>query len=119
MLYLLYVHFPHRSLSHLSNCLHPRYAGEKEALQYFDTFVTGFAKHGRLTEAEIAVIPDLINLRVLSNVVYFVGRSIAKEDGIESLTTRAATYNTRVKWIRDNSQTIINCIRSKMTPVSV
>jgi hypothetical protein len=56
----------------------------------------------------------LINLRVLSNVVYFVGRAIAKEDGLDALTTRAATYNTRVKWIRDNSATIVDCIKRKM-----
>ena len=36
----------------LAVCL-SKYAGEKEALQYFDTFVTGFAKHGRLTEARL------------------------------------------------------------------
>jgi homoserine kinase type II len=97
----------------LAVCL-SKYAGEKEALQYFDQFVTGFAKHGKLTEAEIKKIPDLINLRVLSNVVYFVGRAIAKEDGIESLTKRAGTYNTRVKWINDNAQAIIDCVASKM-----
>lgn len=64
----------------LAVCL-SKYAGEKEALSYFDTFVTGFGQTGRLSEAEIEVIPDLINLRVLSNVVYFVGRALAKEDG--------------------------------------
>jgi hypothetical protein len=143
-----FAHTPHcRSLAFLP-C---QYAGEKEALQYFDTFTTGFAKHGILTEvrlpyttgdrhrlqapalthppalhpptsplpacllqAEIEVIPELINLRVLSNVVYFVGRAIAKEDGLDALTTRAATYNTRVKWIRDNSATIVDCIKRKM-----
>jgi Ser/Thr protein kinase RdoA (MazF antagonist) len=91
----------------LAVCL-SKYAGEKQE------FIAGFAEHGQLTEQEISVIPDLINLRVLSNVVYFVGRALGKEDGIESLTTRAATYATRVEWINSKSQDIINLISAKM-----
>ena len=33
---------------------------------------------------------------------------------ILSFIFRAATYNTRVKWIQDNSQVIRDCISSKM-----
>lgn len=36
---------------------------------YFDQFIAGFVEHGRLTPQEIACVPDLINLRILSNVV--------------------------------------------------
>jgi Ser/Thr protein kinase RdoA (MazF antagonist) len=97
----------------LAVCL-SKYAGEKEAFKYFEEFVDGFAQHGVLTEQEIKVIPDLINLRVLSNVVYFVGRALAKEDGIESLTTRAATYATRVEWINSKSDDIVALISKKM-----
>lgn len=91
-----------------------KYAGEKDALAYFDSFVTGFAEKGILTAEEIEVVPDLINLRVLSNVVYFVGRALSKEDGIESLTSRAATYAGRVQWIRDNSKAIRDLLTSRM-----
>jgi homoserine kinase type II len=91
-----------------------KYAGEKEAMEYFDLFVSGFAKYGILTEDEIQSIPDLINLRILSNVVYFVGRKLGNEDTIEALTSRAATYAGRVKWIKDNSEAIITMISSKM-----
>ena len=91
-----------------------KYAGEKDAMAYFDSFVTGFAEKGLLTAEEIAVVPDLINLRVLSNVVYFVGRALGKEDGIEALTSRAATYAARVKWIKDNSKAIRDLLTSKM-----
>ena len=94
-----------------------KYAGEKDAMAYFDMFVTGFAEKGELTAEEIQVVPDLINLRVLSNVVYFVGRALGKEDGIESLTSRAATYAGRVKWIKDNSQAITDLLTSKMKKV--
>jgi Ser/Thr protein kinase RdoA (MazF antagonist) len=59
-----------------------QYAGEKEAWDYFDQFITGFTDYGRLTDREIEAVPDLINLRILSNVIYFVGRAIAKEDDI-------------------------------------
>jgi len=42
--------------------------GEKEAWKYFEEFIDGFVEHGRLTPVEINAIPDLINLRILSNV---------------------------------------------------
>lgn len=38
-----------------------------------------------------------VNLRILSNVVYFVGRALAGEDSLDSLITRADTYATRVR----------------------
>ena len=91
-----------------------KYAGEKDAMTYFDSFITGFAEKGILSEEEIKVVPDLINLRVLSNVVYFVGRALGKEDSIDALTSRAATYAGRVQWIKDNSQAIIDLITLKM-----
>jgi homoserine kinase type II len=94
-----------------------KYAGEKDAMRYFDSFITGFAEKGILTAQEIEVVPDLINLRVLSNVVYFVGRALSKEDTIDALTTRAATYASRVKWIADNSQAIRDLLTSKMKKV--
>lgn len=97
----------------LAVCL-SKYAGEKDPMPYFKSFVDGFSKHGRLTPAEVAAIPDLINLRILSNVVYFVGRAIANEDSIDSLTTRAKTYADRVMWIKKNSQAIQDMVGAKM-----
>ena len=97
----------------LAICL-SKYAAEKEALSYFEEFVDGFVEHGKLTRKEVEAIPDLINLRVLSNVVYFVGRAIAEEDNISSLLTRAETYSKRVTWIKDNKDNIINLIDKKI-----
>jgi homoserine kinase type II len=91
-----------------------KYAGEKLALVYFDEFISGFAAHGKLTESEMEAIPDLLILRVINNVVYFVGRALAKEDGIESLTTRCQSYATRIQWIISNKQNIIDMLKSKM-----
>lgn len=97
----------------LAICL-SKYAGEKIAMLYFEDFVSGFVEHGRLTKREIEAIPSLIILRVLSNVVYFVGRSLAKEDSIESLTSRADSYANRIRWILSNKQAIIDMITAKM-----
>lgn len=37
-------------------------------------------------------MPDLINLRIFSNVLFFIGRSLAGEDTIEAFTKRARMY---------------------------
>jgi homoserine kinase type II len=72
---------------------------------------SGYAQNGRLTEAEIAAIPDCINLRIFSNVIYFTGRAVAGEDGLESLTSRAGSYAKRVKWVNANRAAIVDTIR--------
>lgn len=43
-------------------------------------------------------------------VIYFVGRAISGEDTIDSLTTRADMYATRMEWVSANRQRIIDCI---------
>jgi hypothetical protein len=43
-----------------------------------------------LRQAE--AMPDLINLRIFSNVLFFIGRSLAGEDTIEAFTKRAQMY---------------------------
>jgi homoserine kinase type II len=94
----------------LAICL-SKYAGEEpDATPYFDDFISGYAKHGILTKAEAEAIPDLINLRILSNVVYFVGRAISGEDNISSITTRIQNYERRVTWVKENSKAIIGRI---------
>lgn len=94
----------------LAICL-SKYAGEKNAWEYFDQFIEGFMQQGELNDLEISVIPDLINLRILSNVIYFVGRSLAKEDQISTLTTRAKNYLARIEWIKVNRDMISDKIR--------
>jgi homoserine kinase type II len=75
-------------------------------MPYLRDFIQGYAEHGVLTPAEIQAVPALINLRVLSNVVYFVGRAAAGEDDINSLTSRAEAYAARVRWVNANGQLI-------------
>lgn len=91
-----------------------KYAGEKEGLQYFSEMVSGFAEYVKLTENEINAIVDLVNVRILSNVIYFVGRAIAGEDDISSLTTRAQMYADRVAWLINHRDVITEDIRKSM-----
>jgi homoserine kinase type II len=95
----------------LAICL-SKYAGEKDAVAYFNQFIEGYMEHAQLSPLEIAVVPDLINLRILSNVVYFVGRAIAREDSITSLTIRAQNYLNRIKWIKANREVITSKIEA-------
>jgi homoserine kinase type II len=98
----------------LAICL-SKYAGEEpEAMPYFDDFIQGFSKHGKLTKAEAKAIPDLINLRILSNIVYFVGRHIAGEDNISSITSRIQNYERRVNWVKSNGDAISGRIIEEM-----
>ena len=60
----------------LAICL-SKYCSEDDPYPYFEKFVDGFAVTGELTSMEIESICTLIRLRILSNVVYFVGRGIS------------------------------------------
>ena len=91
-----------------------KYVGEAEPLPLCERFLEGYVKTGGLSEAEIQCMPDMINLRIFSNVVYFTGRAIAGEDSLDSLTSRAATYAKRVKWVNANQEAIRETIRNKM-----
>jgi len=77
-------------------------------------FLEGFAQHAVLNEAECAALPDLINLRVLHNCVYFVGRAITGEDTIDALTTRANMYAERIVWVREHESEIVKTILDLM-----
>jgi homoserine kinase type II len=89
--------------------------GEVDPLSYFDLFLTGFAEKGALSAQEMAAVPYLIILRILSNVIYFVGRAIAGEDSLVTLTDRIATYCKRVSWIKSNAMVISDLIANKFS----
>ncbi len=84
-----------------------KYVSLDDPLPYLRDMIEGYAEQMRLTDAEIAALPALINLRVVSNVVYFVGRAISGEDDISSLTTRIGDYAKRVRWINANGQAMV------------
>jgi Ser/Thr protein kinase RdoA (MazF antagonist) len=92
-----------------------KYVSEKDPLPFITTFVQGYANRGELSAKEINAIPDLVTLRILSNVVYFTGRALAHEDGIESLTSRAAAYAKRVRWLQANADAMRQTIHDAMS----
>ena len=96
----------------LAICL-SKYCSETEPMGYFEQFVDGFAVNAELSKAEIEAIPILIRLRILSNVVYFVGRALAGEDQISTLTSRIETYCKRLRWLKTNEAEIVGLIMGK------
>lgn len=90
-----------------------KYVDEDEPLPFIEAFVDGYSEHGQLTPAEISAIPDLIMLRILSNVVYYASRVMAGEDVIESLASRVGRYDKRVRWIQANHEAIVDVIRRR------
>jgi Ser/Thr protein kinase RdoA (MazF antagonist) len=91
-----------------------KYVGEEDPFPLVDSFIDGYCEHGELTEAECRGLPDMINLRVLSNCVYFVGRALSGQDTIASLTTRADMYAQRVIWVNENKDRITECVAKRM-----
>ncbi|KAF5841333.1 kinase-like domain-containing protein [Dunaliella salina] len=78
----------------------------------------GYAMHGQLSDLEAECIPDLINLRIASNAVYFTGRAVGKEDSIEALTSRAGQYAKRVRWVNANREKLVGAIKDKMAAIA-
>lgn len=60
------------------------------------------------------LIPELIILRILSNVVYFMGRAVAGEDNYDALTLRAENYYKRIEWLKNNREEIVQIVKNKM-----
>merc|ERR1719387_539561 len=83
-----------------------KYVGEEKSLDYVKEFISGYSKTASLEKREAEALPDLINLRVLSNVVYFVGRAISKEDDISTLKNKLEDYMKRVRWVKANADQI-------------
>lgn len=97
-----------------------KFVGEEDPLPFIEEFVSGYAQSSRamgggadggadggLTAAELEALPDCINLRIFSNVVYFTGRAYSGEDDLKSLTSRAASYAQRVRWVNANRGAIV------------
>ena len=88
-----------------------KYAGLAEPEAHVEAFAAGYAEAGgRLTAREIELVPDLVVLRVLSNVVYFAGRAAAGEDSIAPLTGRAAVYAKRCRWLLEQRAWLVGAL---------
>ena len=110
----------------LAICL-SKYLSEPDPLSLCRSFVEGYLSNDDTDEKVFGVcatplvnvdecnaLPSLIALRVLSNVVYFVGRAKAGEDSVMSLTSRAVSYLKRLRWIDNNAvalrETVACCV---------
>ena len=83
---------------------------------HVSAWVEGYGEAGgRLTKVERDLVPDLIILRILSNVVYVVGRAAAGEDDIAALTTRADMYADRCRWLRTKRAWIVGLLDSLLS----
>lgn len=93
-----------------------KYASQENPLHYFKPFIDGFFNNNNLilTDNEIEVLPNLIKLRLLSNIIYFVARVLAKEDTEATLTCRLGDYCHRIRWINQHSNVISDLIRNAM-----
>ena len=96
----------------LAICL-SKYCSEDDPYPYFERFVDGFAVLGDLNDKEIEAMSTLIRLRILSNVVYFVGRAMSGEDQMSTLTCRIDNYCQRLRWVKNNEDAIASLIREK------
>lgn len=93
----------------LAICL-SKFIGQQAPLDFFKPLIQGYAAHGKLSTAEAEAMPTLLNLRILSNVVFFVGRALAGEDGWSTLTNRLEAYETRVKWAHTNAAAVTQLV---------
>ena len=92
-----------------------KYVGMAEVETHFAAWVEGYAEGGgRLSRRELELVPELIELRVLNNVAYFVGRFLHGEDSIEPLVGRAATYRKRCEWIARSAPWMREVLKSKL-----
>ena len=83
----------------LAICL-SKYCGEAEPAPYLTDFISGYCSTCyRLTAVEARAVPTLVVLRIVSNIVFFVGRALAGEDEWLQLTSRAENYAKRVRWL--------------------
>lgn len=86
----------------LATCI-SKFPEEADPMINLRLFIGGFreARQVELEKREIDALPNMISLRVLSNVIYFVGRAISGEADFNELTERIPGYCCRLKWLGD------------------
>ena len=92
----------------LAICL-SKYASEANPMLYFRQVIHGYRQYITLTSHEIEALSDLIILRILSNVVFFVGRAMAGEDSYQTLIVKIEPYLQRISWLRNHKADISSC----------
>ena len=96
-----------------------KYTGMENSINRICEYITGYAEAGgKLTLQEAELVPQLIMVRILNNVVYFVGRELAGEDTIEPIVSRALVYSKRCLFLAEHSADIVRHLRAKCCPAS-
>lgn len=66
----------------------------------------------------VAMVLPPTGVTLLSTTLQLVNcqccRALAKEDDIESLTSRAGSYAKRVRWVNANRDAIVTAVKDKM-----
>jgi Ser/Thr protein kinase RdoA (MazF antagonist) len=91
-----------------------KYVGMDDVEVSFRDWVSGYGSTSKLTKDEVSLIPDLIILRILSNVVYFVGRAVFGEDSFDAFTGRAAIYTKRIKYIHSHRDHMLATLEQRV-----
>jgi len=87
-----------------------RYAVDKDPMSKLEEYMKGFASKITFTDVEIQAVPDLIKLRTLSNIVFFVGKFLASEYSYDQLRSRVVSYRRRLAWIENHRSAIITIL---------
>ena len=90
-----------------------KYCGAGNPKPLLEEYVAGYKEGGgALTAEEAALAPQLVQLRILNNVVYFAGRALNGEDSIEPLRGRAGVYAQRCQWLDKNEQYFVALLQA-------
>jgi len=77
----------------------------------FEAYLSGFKGTCPLSEEEVKAIPSLMKLRILTNIIHFIGRYMEGLDPADHLKGRFKTYEKRISWINENSDAIVKLCR--------
>jgi len=84
-----------------------RYPSSADPWTGFVNYLSGFKGNCWLNEEEVKAIPSLMKLRILTNIIHFIGRWLEGLDSVDDLKNRFRTYFKRISWINENSHAIV------------
>jgi homoserine kinase type II len=85
-----------------------KYISEPDPLPLLSSFISSYCSVSPLSPLECSALPSLIKLRILSNVVFFIGRIMSGQESPSILTGgKASDYRRRVLWVEAAAETII------------
>lgn len=84
-----------------------KYTGEKEALIYYKLFINEYKNIIKLNNTEKKYLKYMIKLRIISNIIFFVGKILLNENNEDVLLSRLENYKQRILWIDQNENEIL------------